>query len=128
LLLDQSHVRHQTAPAPSRVGIRALQRVLGVSARAIRFYEERGLIEAARDRCGARLFDEEALQRLWVVVLLRRAGISLHIIARILEGGEAGDGLALRALADAEEDAKAKISIIQGVREQLHARGRCSAA
>lgn len=59
-------------------------RVFGLSARAFRFYEERGLISARRNRVNARLFDAMTRRRLAWIVNLRSAGVSLHDIHLVL--------------------------------------------
>jgi DNA-binding transcriptional MerR regulator len=60
----------------------------GLSARAIRFYEEKGLISAIRDRSNARLFDAEARSRLQWIARLRRAGVSLTAIQAFLDADQ----------------------------------------
>ena len=58
---------------PLRVGQAA--RRAGVRVSALRFWEEVGLLQPSRDEgCGYRLYDEEQMGRLRVVVLLREGG------------------------------------------------------
>jgi DNA-binding transcriptional MerR regulator len=85
--------------------ISELTRRHGLTARAIRYYEERGLIEAARDRHNARRFDQRAQRRLAQITHLRRAGLPIPDIEDILNRAEAADGrdvtgLALQRLAE----------------------------
>ena len=49
----------------------------GVSAAALRFYEEKGLIEAVGRRGLRRLFDPGVLERLALIALGQAAGFSL---------------------------------------------------
>lgn len=69
----------------------------GVSAKALRLYEESGLLTPARrSPAGWRLYGADALRRLQKIVLLRRAGFSLEDIAGLLDGGAARDVLQAR--------------------------------
>ena len=52
--------------------------------RAVRFYEERGLIRAFRDRTNRRRFDAEARRRLQIIATLRRADLPLVEIEALL--------------------------------------------
>jgi len=57
----------------------------GVSAKALRLYEQRGLIRpSAHSQAGYRLYGPEALQRLLQVLVLKRSGFSLAEIAQLL--------------------------------------------
>lgn len=81
-------------PAGGFASISELTRRYGLTARAIRYYEERGLIEAARDRHNARRFDQRAQRRLAQITQLRKAGLSIPDIEDILRRAEtanAGD-------------------------------------
>jgi DNA-binding transcriptional MerR regulator len=66
-------------------------RVFGLTARAIRFYEEKGLFSAGRNRLNARLFDAAACRRLAWIAKLRAAGVSLPDI-RLVLNAEDRDG------------------------------------
>lgn len=68
-----------------RLGLSNAMRVFGMTARALRFYEEKGLIEARRDRFNARYYDPVARERLAWIARLRRANISLPDIQEVLE-------------------------------------------
>jgi len=56
-----------------------------LTARAIRFYEERGLIEVSRDRQNWRRYDRKAQARLAIIALCRQAGLSLGDASEILD-------------------------------------------
>lgn len=57
----------------------------GVSAKALRLYEQRGLLRpSAHSAAGYRLYGPEALQRLLQVLVLKRSGFSLAEIAGLL--------------------------------------------
>lgn len=59
---------------------------LGISAKALRLYEVRGLITPARTHAGWRTYDAEQMKRAREIVTLRALGLSLSDVARVLEG------------------------------------------
>jgi DNA-binding transcriptional MerR regulator len=61
----------------------------GLTARALRFYEEKGLLHAHRDRQNARYFDSTARRRLEWIARLRKAGLSLPAIREVLSAEDA---------------------------------------
>ncbi|GAA4539129.1 helix-turn-helix domain-containing protein [Amycolatopsis samaneae] len=64
---------------------------LGVTASALRFWDERGLVSPAR-KSGARHYGEDDLHRLAMVKMLRDTGmLSLDEIAVLLRGPKHGD-------------------------------------
>lgn len=69
--------------------------LFNLTPRAIRFYEERGLVTAARDGRNRRIFDHQARQRLQFIADLRRARLSLHEIRDVLDGTD-GDETQLK--------------------------------
>jgi DNA-binding transcriptional MerR regulator len=71
-----------------RLGMGDAQKIYGVTARALRFYEERGLLTPHRDRTNCRFFDGEARRRLGWIAALRAAGVSLPDIGQVLEAEE----------------------------------------
>lgn len=96
-----------------RLGMAAAMRLYGVTARALRFYEERGLLEAKRDRLNTRFYDPTARARLDWIVPLRRAGVPLDEIRDVLraedEGGR-GRESALRAITRRREALEAQLA------------------
>lgn len=75
-----------------RLGMSGAMRLFGLTARALRFYEEKGLVEARRDRLNARYYDPVARQRLEWIARLRKAGVSLPDIEEVLASDEDGQG------------------------------------
>jgi DNA-binding transcriptional MerR regulator len=75
-----------------RLGIAGAMRIFGLTARALRFYEERGLVEARRDRLNARYYDAIARIRLQWISRLRRAGVGLGEIEAVLAAQDDADG------------------------------------
>jgi len=85
----------------TRMGIGEATEVFGLTPRAVRFYEERGLINPARDRLNQRYFDADARIRLAWIAQLRRAGLGLDDIEAVLHALDQGEdpaALAIRRL------------------------------
>ncbi len=61
-------------------------RLTGLTTRALRFYEGRGLVAPLRTGSGRRIYARADLERLNRIVALKRAGFSLSDIARLLAG------------------------------------------
>lgn len=57
----------------------------GLTSRALRFYEARGLITPLRTASGRRLFGPEELERIQRIVALKKAGLSLGDIRRLFD-------------------------------------------
>ena len=93
---------HQvTRPLSSNLGVASAMRLFGLTARALRFYEEKGLIEAGRDRHNRRFYDAEAQERLGWIARLRAADLSLTDIREVLcaeERRQQGQAVALALL------------------------------
>ncbi|MEO1090944.1 MAG: MerR family transcriptional regulator [Pseudomonadota bacterium] len=70
---------------------------LGVSAKALRLYEQRGLVTPARTEAGWRAYGPEDMARATQVVALRALGLSLAQVARVLNSDPRGLGDALAA-------------------------------
>lgn len=72
-----------TVPSFLRIG--QLAERSGLSAKALRLYEQRGLLKpSTHSEAGYRLYGPEALQRLMQVVLLKRSGFTLAQIGSLL--------------------------------------------
>ncbi len=65
-------------------------RRLGVSAKALRLYEQRGLVAPARSAAGWRAYGPDEMARLGEIVALRALGLSLAQVALVLGGDSAG--------------------------------------
>jgi DNA-binding transcriptional MerR regulator len=65
------------------VGIGAVCEQLGLTPRAIRYYEDQGLVETKRDRQNYRRYDARAREQLQQIAEFRRAGLSLDDIHEI---------------------------------------------
>lgn len=106
-----------------RIG--ALAALTGLSRDSLRFYEQRGLLQARRLENGYRDYPEEAVQWLGYVRTAQRLGFTLSEIAADLPQLTQGDdaGPALRAtLARKLADIDGRIAALQGLRVELAAR------
>ena len=63
--------------------IREVVRETGLTSRALRFYEARGLVAPVRTHSGRRLYGAAALERINQIVALKRAGLTLVQIQRL---------------------------------------------
>jgi DNA-binding transcriptional MerR regulator len=59
---------------------------LGVSAKALRLYEQRGLIAPVRTAAGWRVYGPDEMARVTEIAALRELGLSLSQVARVLGG------------------------------------------
>ncbi|HEY2660909.1 MAG TPA: MerR family transcriptional regulator [Caulobacteraceae bacterium] len=70
--------------------INQLSKLLGLTARAIRFYEEKGLVKPGRSWAG-RVYTRRDFQRLSVIARGRKAGLSLEDLEDILAAYDPAD-------------------------------------
>lgn len=105
-----------------RIG--ALARRAGISAKALRLYEETGLLRPdAHSPSGYRLYGPSSLRRLSQILLLRRAGFPLRRIGELL----GNEGAGVRELIDAQilrlerqaQEAQAALALMQQLRAHL---------
>jgi DNA-binding transcriptional MerR regulator len=80
---------------PPKISIGKAKRMFGLTARAIRLYEEKGLIVARRDGKNWRYYDGLALQRLRWISVLKTAELTLADIKDVI-AAEERDGSGLR--------------------------------
>ena len=91
---------------------------LGVSIKALRLYEQEGLIAPGRTRAGWRAYGRTEMARADEIVSLRALGLSLKQVSRILAGDAGGLDVALAAH---EERLQAQA---RRIAESLHRIGR----
>lgn len=77
--------------------ISELARRAGVSASTLRFYEQAGLLSAARTASGYRVYDERAVRRLEFVGAAKLLGLPLEEIRELLGVWEDGECVHVRA-------------------------------
>lgn len=104
---------------------------LGVSVKALRLYEQRGLVSPVRTAAGWRAYGPDEMARAAEIVALRALGLSLAQIARVL-GGDANDlepALAMHqaTLESRARDLAATVAKVRGLRADL-AHGKAPAA
>lgn len=103
------------------IGAVALQ--TGISVRALRLYEEAGLVRPGRTDAGRRVFDVEDLQRLQQIMALKKAGCTLAQIAAALRQGQLDPAdlidLQISALEQQHEKISLAIGSLRAARGQL---------
>jgi DNA-binding transcriptional MerR regulator len=62
--------------------------LFGLTTRAIRYYEQEGLVQPARDDANRRVFDQRARACLQVIALLRSGSVPLEDVRRVVTGFE----------------------------------------
>lgn len=67
--------------------IREVARRTGLTSRALRFYEARGLLKPLRTYSGRRLYGPGELERIQQILALKRTGLSLAQIAKLTSRG-----------------------------------------
>ena len=85
------------------IDIREVVRRTGLTSRALRFYEARGLVSPLRTHTGRRLYGPAELERIAQILALKRADLSLAQIQRLT----AQRALDLGRLIDAQLEALA---------------------
>jgi DNA-binding transcriptional MerR regulator len=88
-----------------------------LTARAVRFYEQRRLIAPDRDSNGRRRYESASLERLAFIATARRAGLSLVQIGQLLRLGER-DGTEAR-LAGLAELCRERLTAMEAERAEL---------
>lgn len=102
-------------------------RRLGISIKALRLYEQRGLITPLRTTAGWRAYGPDEMSRASEIAALRKLGFSLAQVARVLKGDLRGlePALALHQVTLEEQirELVATVGKVRGLRDDL-ARGR----
>lgn len=81
----------QSAHNPPRLRVGEAARQVSVRVSALHFWEQQGLLHPVRDQISRyRLYDEQQMRRLRVVVLLREAGYDFQVIHSVLNELTAG--------------------------------------
>jgi DNA-binding transcriptional MerR regulator len=96
-------------------GISTVCELFGLTPRAVRFYEDRGLVTSRRDRFNCRSYDSAARARLEQIAAYRLAGLSIEDIHEIFSL-EDGGGNALRECATRK--LKARLVELEAARRQ----------
>lgn len=100
----------------------AVARRFGVSVKALRVYEEAGLLKPARTVAGWRIYRAPELERLSAILALKQLGLPLKRIGELLRGsGDLAAALALQeaALIDAKAEAEQALKLVRAARAKL---------
>src|SRR5690349_7085238 len=105
------------------IDIRDVVRRTGLTSRALRFYEARGLVAPLRTHTGRRLYGPAELERIAQILALKRAGLSLAQIQRLtarrpLDLARLIDAQ-LAALADQEADIAEARTLLLHVKSRI---------
>ncbi len=117
---------HSMAP-PFPDGAAAVARRFGVTVKTLRVYEDAGLIRPVRDGHGWRTYGQAECERLHLVLLLRRFGLTIARIAEMFAAGQPDLAAVLDLQAEALTEQQARIretlSLIGRARRHLSAHG-----
>jgi DNA-binding transcriptional MerR regulator len=89
--------------------IRDVAKRTGLTSRALRFYEARGLLKPLRTYSGRRLYGHGELERIQQILALKRAGLSLAQIGKLTARGAMDLGAAVDAQLKVIADRKAEL-------------------
>ena len=89
--------------------IRDVAKRTGVTSRALRFYEARGLLKPLRTYSGRRLYGRGELERIQQILALKRAGLSLAQIGKLTAHGSMDLGAVVDAQLKVIEERKAEL-------------------
>jgi DNA-binding transcriptional MerR regulator len=107
----------------------AVAKRFGVSVKALRVYEDAGLLKPARTVAGWRIYRQPELERLSAIMALKQLGLPLKRIGDLLRGaGDLAAALALQeaALEDAKAEAEEALALVRAARAKLQGRERLS--
>ena len=104
------------SPSAQFLSASAAAQRLGISAKALRLYEQRGLIAPRRTAAGWRVYGPDEIARAAEIVALRALGLSLAQVARVL--GDDPRGLE-PALAAHEAILEGRIRQLSGAVEKV---------
>ncbi|KUN29790.1 MerR family transcriptional regulator [Streptomyces antibioticus] len=93
----------------------------GVSVRAVRYYEQQGLLTAERSPAGQRLYRKDAIERVRFFQQMYAAGLTSRRIAELLPCWNAGhtDAGQRAMLREERRRLQAKIDELQAARDRL---------
>jgi MerR family transcriptional regulator, thiopeptide resistance regulator len=100
----------------------AVARRFGVSVKALRVYEDAGLLKPARTVAGWRIYRQPELERLSAILALKQLGLPLKRIGELMRGsGDLSAALALQeaALEDAKSEAEHALKLVRAARVKL---------
>lgn len=89
--------------------IRDVARCTGLTSRALRFYEARGLLQPLRTYSGRRLYGRGEIERIQQILALKRAGLSLAQIGKLTARGNMDLAAIVEAQLQVIEERKAEL-------------------
>jgi len=89
--------------------IRDVAKRTGITSRALRFYEARGLLKPLRTYSGRRLYGRGELERIQQILALKRAGLSLAQIGKLTARGNMDLSSIVEAQLKVIEERKAEL-------------------
>jgi len=110
------------APSPA-ISIRELAARTGTTLRALRHYEDIGLLTAGRRPSGARCYDSEQRRRAALITRLRRLGMPTPDIDAALTPAASGDQLVTRFLSSEIAAAEARLRDLRAAMDELETGG-----
>jgi DNA-binding transcriptional MerR regulator len=105
-------------PSDVACSIAEISRCYGLSLRAIRLYEDRGLVSVERDRLNRRRYGRAARERLAMIARLRLIGLGVAEIRALLEPGAASADTQRRRIVEA---AAARLARLQADADRARA-------
>ena len=96
-------------PLTDALDIREVARRTGLTSRALRFYEARGLLKPLRTYSGRRLYGRGELERIQQILALKKAGLTLSQIAKLTERGPLDLGQLVEAQLKLIEERKTEL-------------------
>lgn len=100
----------------------AVAKRFGVSVKALRVYEDAGLLKPARTMAGWRIYRQPEIERLSAILALKQLGLPLKRIGELMRGsGDLAAALALQeaALVDAKAEAENALALVRAARAKL---------
>jgi len=107
----------------------AVAKRFGVSVKALRVYEDAGLLKPARTVAGWRIYRQPEIERLSAILALKQLGLPLKRIGELLRGsGDLAAALALQeaALEGARAETEEALRLIRSARAKLNGQQRLS--
>ena len=62
-----------------------VSKLAGVSRRTLQYYDDEGILVTERSRNNHRLYDKEALEKIWEIMLYKEMGFGLKEIRQLLQ-------------------------------------------
>ena len=81
-----------------RISLGQASQLYGLTPRALRFYDAKGLVPARRDNLARRYYDGPGRRKLQWIAVLRGAGLTLRIIETVLGDDDDDDARLRRAI------------------------------